>query len=96
MIVILLATLLLGLPTIQGISAIGAALTVCLPRGGLLLALLVLPLTIPALIISTMAIEAARVGLPIIGHLALLLALLLAVLTAAPFTIATALRITME
>ena len=92
----LLITLLLGLPIVQGISAIGAALTVCLPRGGLLLALMVLPLTIPALLISTMAIEATRVGLPIIGHVALLLALLLSVLIAAPLLIALALRITLE
>ena len=96
MISVLWLSLLLGLPIIQGISAIGAALTVCLPRGGLLLALLVLPLTTPALIISTMAIDAARVGLPISGYFALLLALLLVVAALAPMTIAAALKIAVE
>jgi heme exporter protein B len=55
-------TLLVGTPALTFIGLIGAALTVALRRGGLLLAVLVLPLTIPVLIFGVAASNAAIVG----------------------------------
>ena len=55
-------TLLVGTPALTFIGLIGAALTVALRRGGLLLAILVLPLTIPVLIFGVAASNAAIVG----------------------------------
>lgn len=54
-----MATLLVGTPAISFIGAVGAAVTVSLPRGGLLLSVLVLPLCIPVLIFAVGAIRAA-------------------------------------
>jgi heme exporter protein B len=52
-------TLLLGTPTLSLVSAIGAALTVSLRRGGVLIPLLTLPLHIPVLIFATAAVQAS-------------------------------------
>ena len=55
-------TLLAGTPALTFIGLIGAALSVALRRGGLLLAVLVLPLTVPVLIFGVAASNAAIVG----------------------------------
>src|SRR5476651_510264 len=55
-------TLLVGTPALTFIGLIGAALAVALRRGGLLLAVLVLPLTVPVLIFGVAASNAAIVG----------------------------------
>ena len=52
-------TLLVGTPAITFIGAVGAAVTVSLPRGGLLVSILILPLVIPVLIFGVMATYAA-------------------------------------
>ena len=54
-----MATLFVGTPAISFIGAVGAAVTVSLPRGGLLLSVLVLPLCIPVLIFGVGAVRAA-------------------------------------
>lgn len=59
---VLIATMLVGTPAISFLGAIGAALTLRTRRGGLLLALLVLPLYIPTLIFGISAISAATMG----------------------------------
>lgn len=89
----LFLTLLLGTPSLSLLSAIGAALTVSLRRGGMLVPLLTLPLHIPVLIFATAAVQAAYNGLPIDGYLAILAALLVLALTIAPFAVAAALRL---
>ena len=63
----LMLSLLLGTPTLSLVGAIGAALTVGLRKGGVLISLLVLPLYIPVLIFGTGAVQAAVTGLPIGG-----------------------------
>jgi heme exporter protein B len=93
---VLMMTLLLGTPVISLIGAIGAALTVSLRGSGILIALLVLPLTIPVLIFGTGAVQAAVDGLSIRGHLALLGAMLAATLTLAPFAIAAAMKMSVS
>jgi heme exporter protein B len=89
-------TLLLATPTLSLIGAIGVALTVGLRKGGVLLSLLVLPLYIPVLIFATAAIEAASIGMPIDGYLAILGAMLAGSLTLAPFAAAAALRVSVQ
>lgn len=89
-------TLLLGTPVLSLLGAIGVALTVGLRRGGVLLSLLVLPLAVPVLIFASAAIDAASMGLPISGYLAILGAMLAASLCLAPFATAAALRISLH
>ncbi|RJG49048.1 heme exporter protein CcmB [Motilimonas pumila] len=89
-------TLLLGTPTICLLGAIGVALTVGLRKGGILLSLIMLPLSIPVLIISTLAIDAASMSQPNIAYLAMLGAILVAAITLAPMAIAVSLRISMS
>ncbi len=91
--VALFITLLIGTPTLSLVSAIGAALTVSLKRGGVLIPLLTLPLHIPVLIFATGAVQAALNGLPIGGYLALLGAFLVLALTLSPLAVAAALRL---
>ena len=90
-------TLLAGTPALTFIGVIGAALSVTLRRGGLLLAVLVLPLTVPVLIFGVAASNAAIVGpLPFGTPFTILCALTLFSLVAGIFAAAAALRHGME
>jgi heme exporter protein B len=93
---ILLASLLLGTPTLSLIGAIGASLTLGVRGGGALLSLIVLPLYVPVLIFGAGAVEAGAAGLGATPHLSLLGALLLVALVFAPWATAVALRIAVE
>jgi heme exporter protein B len=87
------ATLLAGTPALTFIGLIGAALTVTLRRGGLLLSVLVLPLTIPVLIFGVSASNAAIVGpLPFGTPFTILCALTLVSMVVGPFAAALAVR----
>ncbi len=92
----LMLSLLLGTPTLSLVGAIGAALTVGLRKGGVLISLLVLPLYIPVLIFGTSAVQAAVTGLPLAGFFALLGAILGLGLVLAPLAIGAALRISVS
>ena len=89
----LLKTLLLGTPLLSLIGAIAVGLTVGLNRGGVLLALLLLPVFIPLLIFATSAVESASMQLPYSAQLAIIGAMFLLSLALAPFAIAYALRV---
>lgn len=93
---VLCLTLLLGTPVLSLLGAIGAALTVGLRGGGVLLSLLILPLYIPVLIFGAGTLVAAADGLPVSGHLAVLGALLALALTLAPLAAAASLRISLS
>jgi heme exporter protein B len=93
---VLLFTLLMGTPVLSLIGAIGAALTLGLRGGGVLISLLVLPLTIPVLIFGAGAVEASVSGLGGDGHLYMLAAILVVSLFFAPLVAAVALRISTE
>ncbi|MBB3141994.1 heme exporter protein B [Halomonas organivorans] len=93
---VLALSLALGSASLSLIGAIGAALTVGLSRGGVLLSLLVLPLYIPVLIFGAGAVQAAIQGGGVAAHLAILGALLAAALIFAPFAIAASLRISIN
>ncbi len=92
----LLLTLLIGTPTLSLIGAIGAGLTLGARRGGVLIALLVLPLYIPVLIFGVAAVDAAASGLAVRPHLLLLGGLLALFLPVAPVATAAALRQALE
>jgi heme exporter protein B len=90
-------TLLVGTPALTFIGLIGAAISVALRRGGLLLAVLVLPLTVPVLIFGVAAANAAVTGpVPFGTPFTILCALTLASLVVGPFAAAAALRQEME
>jgi heme exporter protein B len=92
----LVFALLLGTPALSLLGAIGAALTLGLRGGGVLVSLLVLPLNVPVLIFGAGAVEAVAGGLSPQAHLLLLAALSLVASVLAPWAIAAALRISLE
>ncbi|MFL4979301.1 MAG: heme exporter protein CcmB [Xanthobacteraceae bacterium] len=86
-------TLLVGTPALTFIGTVGAALAVTLRRGGLILAILVLPLTIPVLIFGVAAANSASVGpVPFGAPFTILCGLTLISLVIGPFAAAAALR----
>ena len=86
-------SLLLGTPALTIVGAIGAALTVGLNRGGILLAVLVLPLYIPVLIFGAGAVSAATGGANVDGILAILGALLALTISLGPLAVSAGLKI---
>lgn len=86
-------SLLLGTPTLTVIGAIGAALTVSVRRGGILLALLVLPLYVPVLVFGAGSVGRALDGMEASGVLAILGAMLALAVSLGPFAVALGLRI---
>jgi heme exporter protein B len=94
--IVLTFAIFLGTPALSGIGAIGAALTLGLRGGGVLVSLLVLPLYIPVLIFGAGAVDATVTGLGGEGHLSLLAALTFASLGFAPWATAAALKIALE
>lgn len=93
---VLTLSLLLGTPVLSLIGAIGAALTLGLRGGGILLSLLVLPLYVPVLIIGAATVDMASAGLSAQGHFLILGAFLVVAAVFAPWAIAAALRISAE
>ncbi len=93
---VLIAGLLLGTPILSMIGAVGAALTLGLRGGGVLVSLLVLPLCIPVLIFGAGAVEAVSTGMSVASQLSLLGALLVLAMVFTPWVTAQALRISME
>ena len=93
---VLVLALLLGTPSLSLIGAIGAALTLGLRGGGVLVSLLGLPLTIPVLIFGAGAVEASASGLGARGHLLMLGAILVFALILSPVATAVALRVSSE
>jgi heme exporter protein B len=89
----LVLTLLLGTPLLSLIGAIAVGLTVGLQKGGVLLALLLIPVFIPLLIFATSAVDSAALQLPYHSQLAIIAAMLLLAAALAPFAIAYSLRV---
>ena len=92
----LLLSLLAGTLTLSLVGGIGAALTVGLRKGGILLALLILPFYVPVLVFGTAAVDAAATGADYLPQLAILGALALLALTLAPLAVAAVLRISLD
>jgi heme exporter protein B len=92
----MLLSLALGTLTLSWLGAIGAALTIGLRRGNVLLSLIVLPLAMPLLIFGAAATDRAMSGTNAAGALYFLAALCVFTCTLAPFATTAALRITLE
>lgn len=88
--------LLAGTPALSLIGAVGAALTVGLRRGGLLLALLVLPLYVPILIFGAGAVLEQMAGIETMAQIYWLGVITMASLTLAPFAVQAALKVSLE
>ena len=93
---ILLLTLLIGTPSLTLIGATPAALSCVIGKGGVITAMVMLPLMLPILILGAGAIEAEISGLGGIGHLYALSAILPISLLVAPFLAAKAVRLGWE
>jgi heme exporter protein B len=92
----LLISIALGTGILSALGAVGAALTLGLRRGSVLLSLLVLPLTMPALIFGARAVDMAIHGEAARGPLLLLGAMCVLSMTLSPIAVAAALRISQE
>lgn len=92
----LVLSLLLGTGTLSLIGAIGAALTVALRRGGLLLSLIIMPLYIPVLVFGAAAVNNASNDAVFDGQLLMLAGFLVFSLALAPLAAAGALKISMS
>jgi heme exporter protein B len=93
----LFATMLVGTPSLNFLGAIGAALALAVRRGGLLIAILVLPLFVPTLIFGISAVSAAIAGPQPFGPPFMILAALsLAAVALGPFATAAAIRASLQ
>ena len=88
-------SLLIVTPTLSLMGAIGAALTVGLERGGLLITILVLPLYVPVLILATQMVQTGAAGGDYSGHIYWLVAIFLASLGLAPMVATASVRISL-
>ncbi|PZN26419.1 MAG: heme exporter protein CcmB [Proteobacteria bacterium] len=93
---VLAGSLALGTVALSILGAVGAALTVGVRRGSVLLALLVLPLEVPVLIFGARAVDLAMHGEAVAGPLNLLAAIALLFVSLGPLAMAAAMRISVE
>jgi heme exporter protein B len=93
---VLMLSLICGTPTILLLCALAAAFGTGLQQKGVLMALILLPLTIPVMIFGSGTLIASMQGLPSQGYLALLLAMSILAAAALPFAIAGVIRIGLE
>lgn len=89
-------SLLLGTAVLSLVGGIGAALTVGLKRGGMLISLLILPFYMPVLIFGSAAVQAAVAGAPVAPYLAILGAMLSLAIALAPLAMSAGLRISVD
>ena len=94
--VVLVVSLILGTPVLSMLGAIGAALTLGVRGGSVLVALLILPLYIPELIFGAGAVEAVSAGVDYVANLSLLGAGLLFGALVTPFAVAAAIKISLD
>ncbi len=92
----LVVSLLVGTPALSVIGAFGAALTVGLKRGGLLMSLLVLPMYVPTLIFGSEVVRRGALGLDFGGALVFQAAITLGALALLPFAAAAAIRVNLR
>ncbi|WP_171099821.1 heme exporter protein CcmB [Ruegeria sp. HKCCA6707] len=92
----LVISLLLGTPALSVIGTFGAALTVGLKRGGLLLSLLVLPLYVPTLIYGAEVARRGAIGMEVETPLLMLAGITAATVALLPFASAAVLRVNLR
>jgi heme exporter protein B len=90
---LLMLSLVCGTPTLVGLSAFSASFGLGLVRPGLFTALIVLPLTLPVMVFGGGVLSSMMQGLPVGGHVALLLAVSIMALWLMPYAIAAVIRV---
>ena len=90
---ILMLSLLCGTPAILILCALAAAFSTGLQQKGMLMALILLPLTLPVMIFGSGTLTAAMQGFPVQGYIALLLAMSIVTAATLPFAVAGVIRI---
>lgn len=92
----ILISLLLGTPILSLLGAVGASLTVGLKKGGVLIALLIIPLYVPVLILGTSLIQTAQFGGDYDGHMLWMMALLALTIGTAPIATAGGIKVSLS
>ncbi len=92
---ILLISFIVGIPTLLLLCILSASFSTNIQQKGVLMGLIVLPLTVPSMIFGSAALTTAMQGASVLGHLALLLAIALLALFFLPFAIAAVIRISL-
>jgi len=92
----LLVSLILGTLYFSFVGAVGAALTVCLRKGGMLLSLIIMPLYVPVLIFGSAVVTQQLGGFSAMGPLGVVAALTAFAVAFSPLVIAAALRVGVE
>jgi heme exporter protein B len=93
---VLMLSLLIGTPVLSLLGSVGAALTLGLRGGGVLLTLLILPLYVPALIFGAGSVDAALAGMGAEANLSLLASFMVMTLLVSPWVASAALRVSIE
>ncbi|MFT5098860.1 MAG: heme exporter protein B [Planctomycetaceae bacterium] len=92
----ILISLMLGTPILSLLGAVGASLTVGLQKGGVLIALLIIPLYVPVLILGTSLIQTAQLGGDYDGHILWMLALFALTIGTAPIATAGGIKVSLS
>lgn len=92
---VLLLSLIVGIPTILLLCILSASFSTNIQQRGVLMGLIVLPLTVPSMIFGSATLSTAMQGASVLGHLALLLAITLLAVSFLPFAIAAVIRISL-
>jgi len=95
-IAIITCSLILGTITLSLVGALGSALTISMSRGGVLLAILILPLYTPVLVLGTGVTTLSFDGIISTGHLALLGALAITAIMFVPFAVCAAIKVSLN
>lgn len=93
---VLVGTLLLGTPVLTALGILGSAMTLGSRRGGIALALIVMPLYVPVLLIGTGVCHSHTLGIPVQAAVLWMVALLLGTITLIPFVVAKVLQASVE
>ena len=93
---VLVVSLAIGTPVLSLVGGVGAALVLGAWRGGALIGLIVLPLYVPVLVFGIGAVKAALAGQPILPHILIEAAILIASVPLALWASAVALRVAVE
>ena len=94
-VLVLLSALLLGTPAMLSLCALAAAFSTGMQQKGILMALILLPLTVPVMIFGSGTLTASMQGMPVSGYLAILLAISILAVSFLPFAISFVIRISL-
>lgn len=93
--IILIISLIVGTPAILFLCGLAAAFSAGIQQKGVLMALILLPLTVPIMVFGSGTLTAGMQGFPVLGYLAILLAISLLAIGFLPFAMAAVIRISL-